>query len=49
MPRPVTVTNTVMQMLDDKVALARHCMAFCDRLAKERGSTAELEEAGARS
>ena len=36
MPRPVTVTNTVMHTLDDKVALARHCLAFCDRLAQER-------------
>jgi LPPG:FO 2-phospho-L-lactate transferase len=49
MPQPVTVTNTVMQTLDDKVALARHCLAFCDRLAQERASTAELEAAGARS
>ena len=31
MPCPATVTNTVMQTLDDKVALARHCLAFCDR------------------
>ena len=49
MPRPVTVTNTVMQTLDDKVALARHCLAFCDRLAQERAITAELADAGARS
>lgn len=28
-----TVTGTVMQSLDDKVALARHCLAFCERLA----------------
>lgn len=27
------VTGTVMQSLDDKVALARHCLAFCERLA----------------
>ena len=43
-----TVTNTVMQTLDDKVALARHCLAFCDRLARERAARAELEGAGAR-
>lgn len=49
MPRPVTVTNTVMQTLDDKVALARHCLAFCDRLARERATSAELEDAGTRS
>ncbi len=49
MSRPFTVANTVMQTLDDKVALARHCMAFCDRLAQERAAaTAELEDAGAR-
>jgi len=48
MPQPTTVTNTVMQTLDDKVALARHCLAFCDRLARKCTSTAELE-AGARS
>lgn len=49
MPRPVTVTNTVMHTLDDKVALARHCLAFCDRLAQERATPVELEDAGARS
>lgn len=49
MPRPAAATNTVMHTLDDKIALARHCLAFCDRLAKERGSTAEFEEAGAHS
>ena len=48
-PRPATVTNTVMQTLEDKVALARHCLAFCDRIAQERASPSELEEAGARS
>jgi LPPG:FO 2-phospho-L-lactate transferase len=26
-------TNTLMRTLDDKVALARTCLAFCDRLA----------------
>jgi LPPG:FO 2-phospho-L-lactate transferase len=46
---PATVTNTVMQTLDDKIALARHCLAFCDRLANECEPAAELEEAGARS
>ena len=49
MLRPATVTNTVMQALEDKVTLARHCLAFCDRLAQERTSNAEREEAGARS
>ena len=27
------MTNTLMRTLDDKVALARQCLAFCDRLA----------------
>jgi LPPG:FO 2-phospho-L-lactate transferase len=30
---PVTVTNTLMRTLDHKVALARHCFAFCEELA----------------
>jgi LPPG:FO 2-phospho-L-lactate transferase len=47
--RPATITNTVMHTLDDKIALARHCLAFCARLAKERAITAELADAGARS
>jgi hypothetical protein len=29
------VTNTMMRTLDDKVALARQCLAFCHRLAQE--------------
>jgi len=45
---PATVTNTVMQTLDDKVALARHCLAFCDHLAREHRSTSGLQRAGAR-
>jgi LPPG:FO 2-phospho-L-lactate transferase len=45
---PATVTNTVMQTLDDKVALARHCLAFCDHLAQERRSTADLQTAWGR-
>jgi LPPG:FO 2-phospho-L-lactate transferase len=34
MPVPAIVTNTMMRTLDDKVALARQCLAFCDRLAR---------------
>ncbi len=30
---PALVTNTVMQTVDDKVALARDCLDFCARLA----------------
>ncbi len=43
---PATVTNTVMQTLDDKAALARHCLAFCHRLAQERASNTRLKRAG---
>ena len=34
LPMPAIVTNTMMRTLDDKVALARQCLAFCDRLAR---------------
>jgi LPPG:FO 2-phospho-L-lactate transferase len=30
---PTMVTGTLMHTLDDKVALARHCLSFCERLA----------------
>jgi len=30
------VTNTMMRTLDDKVALARQCLAFCGRLVGSR-------------
>ena len=36
MALPILVTNTMMRTLDDKVALARQCLAFCDRLAGKR-------------
>jgi LPPG:FO 2-phospho-L-lactate transferase len=39
---PVHVTNTLMRTHDDKVALARQCLAFCDRL-----SAGERRRAGA--
>jgi LPPG:FO 2-phospho-L-lactate transferase len=35
-PVPMFATNTVMRTLDDKVALAHECLAFCARLAAER-------------
>jgi LPPG:FO 2-phospho-L-lactate transferase len=46
-PAATTVANTLMRSLDDKVALARICLAFCKRLVKEaRSSTSrELERA----
>jgi LPPG:FO 2-phospho-L-lactate transferase len=34
LPMPAIVTNTMMRTLDDKVALARQCLAFCERLAR---------------
>jgi LPPG:FO 2-phospho-L-lactate transferase len=36
LPVPASIANTMMQTEDDKVALARHCIALCERLA---GST----------
>jgi LPPG:FO 2-phospho-L-lactate transferase len=36
---PILVTNTLMRTLDDKIALARQCLAFCGRLAGMRAST----------
>jgi LPPG:FO 2-phospho-L-lactate transferase len=41
LPMPAIVTNTMMRTLDDKVALARQCLAFCDRLARARGRERE--------
>jgi LPPG:FO 2-phospho-L-lactate transferase len=34
MPLPVKVTKTLMQTLDDKIALAGTCLAFCAELAR---------------
>ena len=42
-----TVTNTLMRSLDDKVALARVCLSFCDRLAKGPQPAARRRTAGA--
>ena len=44
MPMPAIVTNTMMRTLDDKVALARQCLAFCDRLARGAGREREPME-----
>jgi LPPG:FO 2-phospho-L-lactate transferase len=33
---PVAVTNTMMPTLEDRMALARQCLAFCGRLAATR-------------
>jgi LPPG:FO 2-phospho-L-lactate transferase len=34
LPVPAIVTNTMMRSLDDKIALARQCVAFCERLSR---------------
>jgi LPPG:FO 2-phospho-L-lactate transferase len=36
-PLPVKVTKTLMATLDDKIALARTCLAFCAELGAEAG------------
>jgi LPPG:FO 2-phospho-L-lactate transferase len=33
LPTPASVANTLMRTMDDKIALARHCLALCERLA----------------
>jgi len=33
LPVPTSIANTIMHTEDDKVALARHCLALCERLA----------------
>jgi LPPG:FO 2-phospho-L-lactate transferase len=33
LPVPASVASTLMQTTDDKIALARHCLTLCDRLA----------------
>lgn len=48
MPQPAIVTNTVMQTLEDKVALGRHCLAFCERIVQSRLAKTERERVGAR-
>jgi LPPG:FO 2-phospho-L-lactate transferase len=39
---PVLVTNTIMRTLEDKVALARECLAFCGRLAQARAASGRM-------
>ena len=36
MALPIVVTNTMMRTLDDRITLARQCLAFCSRLACDR-------------
>ena len=37
---PVHVTNTIMRTLDDKILLAKACIAFCERLKAAKGTKA---------
>jgi len=46
---PTMVANTLMHTLDDKIALARACLAFCDRLAGRKRPPARRRTAGAAS
>ena len=46
---PALVTNTVMQTLDDKVALGRECLAFCDRLGDRADTSRPAQHASASS
>ena len=33
LPVPASIADTLMQTTDDKIALARHCLSLCERLA----------------
>jgi LPPG:FO 2-phospho-L-lactate transferase len=46
LPVPTSVTRTLMATLDDRIALARHCLAVCDRLADARRPALRPAEAG---
>ena len=39
---PALVTNTMMRTLDDKIALAKECLAFCGRLAAKRAADTQV-------
>jgi len=43
LPIRTSVTNTLMQTMDDKVALARHCLALCEQLTRASGTVGALE------
>jgi LPPG:FO 2-phospho-L-lactate transferase len=46
---PTLVTNTLMHTLDDKIALAHTCLAFCDRLAERTQPASRRRAVGAAS
>jgi LPPG:FO 2-phospho-L-lactate transferase len=43
LPIRTSVTSTLMQTMDDKVALARHCLALCEQLTRASGTVGGLE------
>jgi LPPG:FO 2-phospho-L-lactate transferase len=47
LPVRTSVARTLMQTLDDKIALARHCLTVCDRLAGADGPAPAPRPAGA--
>jgi LPPG:FO 2-phospho-L-lactate transferase len=46
---PTAITNTLMRTLNDKVALARECLAFCGRLSVAAGAGSTRQPARAAS
>jgi LPPG:FO 2-phospho-L-lactate transferase len=48
MPLRTMVADTLMHTLEDKVALARHCLVFCERLATEAKKVPALNVEAAR-
>ena len=47
LPLRTSVTGTLMQTVDDKIALARHCLALCGRLAGASGAASQRQPAEA--
>jgi LPPG:FO 2-phospho-L-lactate transferase len=47
LPVETSVADTLMQTVDDKIALARHCLALCERLAGASGAACERQPAEA--
>jgi LPPG:FO 2-phospho-L-lactate transferase len=48
LPVPTSVANTLMRTEDDKVVLARHCLAVCERLAAASRPPRVRQAAGAK-
>jgi LPPG:FO 2-phospho-L-lactate transferase len=49
LPVPASIAGTLMQTMDDKIALAGHCLSLCERLAAlpRKPGTQHAAEAGA--